>query len=86
LPDCVEDPLEEGYQAAYARRCWTDRLTLDAFGADGRYLGEVQPPAGLGRSDLMVIDDRRVIAAIEDPDGTLMVKRYRLVLPGEGER
>ena len=30
-----------------------------------------------------VVGDRMVVARVEDEAGTIMVKRYRLVLPGE---
>ena len=41
----------------------------------------VERVAWLGRRPW--IKGRTVIAAIEDEAGTIMVKRYRLVLPGE---
>jgi hypothetical protein len=82
LPDCVEDPIAAGHQAAYDKRCWTEQRIVDAFAADGRYLGEVEAPEGLWSPGRMIIDGRRVIAIVQDAEGTLMVKRYRLVLPG----
>lgn len=87
LTDCVEDPIEAGYDAAFERPCWKSEVILDVFGSDGRYLGAVEPPAHLARGALallLFIDGAMVIATIEDEAGTIMVKRYRLVLPGEG--
>jgi len=84
LPNCVDDPLEAGSSAAGANPCWRSRYILDAFARDGRYLGEVETPSGLWGSALrLFIDGRMVVAVVEDEAGTIMVKRYRLVLPGE---
>ncbi len=87
LADCAENPIEAGYDATVDRNpCWTDRPIVDAFGAGGRYLGEVQMPPGIRPSVLhLVIDGRLVVAVAQDPQGTYMVKRYRLVLPGDEE-
>jgi hypothetical protein len=74
--------------------CWPSGFTVDAFGADGRYLGEVEMPQGLQMSrgqdrpyrpdlyNLFVAGDV-VLLVVEDDAGTIMVKRYRLALPGE---
>lgn len=84
LPDCVEDPVEAGHQAAYDNPCWTNETFIDVFGADGRYLGEVDMPPEVQPSALgLFIDGRMVVARFVDDAGTIMVKRYRLVLPGE---
>ncbi len=84
LPDCVEDPLESAYQEAVSAPCWRDRVTFDVFDIEGRYLGEVEPPADLG-TNFRVRNDQ-VVGVVQDEAGTIMVKRYRLVLPGEEER
>lgn len=52
------------------------------FDADGRYLGEIASP-GYCMSPFPFLDDRRLTMAVTDDAGTIMVKRYRLVLPGE---
>jgi len=84
LPDCVEDPVEAGQQTAWENPCWSNEEIVDAFDADGRYLGEVEMPPGVRLSaPRLFIDDRLVVAEIEDEGGTIMVKRYRLVLSGE---
>jgi len=41
------------------------------------------PPGVRLSAPRLFIDDRLVVAEIEDEGGTIMVKRYRLVLPGE---
>jgi len=71
--------------------CWRDTAIVDAFDADGRYLGTVSLPAifDSGPSPLQMsnldpfIHGTQVLVAVEDEAGTIMVKRYRLVLPGE---
>ena len=84
LDGCVSDPLEPGAGDARSLPCWRDRLIIDVFDADGRYLGEIEPfryvwpiaATTFARGDT-------VVAAVEDDDGVIKVKRYRLVLPGE---
>ena len=89
LEGCVEDPIEAGYDAGEAAPCWRNTWIIDVFSEDGRYLGEVEAPQGLSSLSLplrVFVRDRLVLATIEDEAGTIMVKRYRLVLPGEEER
>ena len=87
LPDCAEDPIEEGWQAGYERPCWDNENIVDVFGADGRYLGEVDVPDGVDPdASRFSVDDRRIVTLVEDATGVARVKRYRLVLPGEEER
>ncbi len=64
-------------------RCWIADELVDVFGDDGRYLGEVELPEGfaLGRAPFLQGD--LVVGVVEDEAGTIMVKRYRLVLPGD---
>ena len=81
-PDCVEDPDP---QNANEGRCWNDALIIDAFDAEGRFLGEVEVPRGFGLSPRPLIRGEAVWARFQDEAGIPMVKRYRLVLPGEEE-
>jgi hypothetical protein len=85
VPDCVENPIEAGYRAALANRCWRSESIVDVFAADGRYLGEVEVPPGMtaAAGSATFVDAPMVVARFEDEAGTIMVKRYRLVLPGE---
>jgi hypothetical protein len=85
VPDCVENPIEAGYRAALANRCWQSDFMLAVFAADGRYLGEVEVPPGMTAlaGVATFVDAPMVVASFEDEAGTIMVKRYRLVLPGE---
>ena len=57
-------------------------LVLDAFGGDGRFLGTVSLDHYPGNA---FIDGETIAMAVTDDAGTIMVKRYRLVLPGEDE-
>ncbi len=84
LPGCAGDPLEVGYAAAREDPCWRDRANIDAFDGDGRYLGDVEVLEELSRSvDYLAIRGRVVAGVTQDDAGTIMVKRYRLVLPVE---
>jgi len=84
IPDCANDPLEAGAAESGARPCWRAELLLDVFSADGRYLGSVEVPLGLQRSaNSLFVDGDRIVAVVQDEAGTIMVKRYRLVLPEE---
>ena len=87
VPDCNDHPasMEEVFSADY---CWQDALFFDVFGEDGRYLGSVDVLDEMreqirrwARTPHFIGD--RVTAVTMDDAGTLMVKRYRLVLPGE---
>ena len=71
-----------------ANPCWRDTRFFDAFDAEGRYLGEIQglsPYPWFARPTIFARGDM-VVAPQQDDAGTIMVKRYRLVLPGEEER
>ncbi len=84
LADGVDDPLEVGIQDASANPGWRSKWIIDVFSPDGLYLGEVEVPPGIrpdGRR--FFADDRMVVTVVENEAGTIMVKRYRLVLPGE---
>jgi hypothetical protein len=86
-PDCIDDPTPDDFVDARSSArelavCWRDSYVWDVFGGDGRYLGEIDIP------DLPVVEDPfldgdMLLLAVEDEAGTIMVKRYRLVLPGE---
>jgi hypothetical protein len=83
LTGCAGDPLEVGYAAAREDPCWRDRAIIDAFDGDGRYLGDVEVPEELMNLGPLAIRGRVVAGVMQDDAGTYMVKRYRLVLPGE---
>ena len=64
--------------------CWRSPQEFDIFDAEGRFLTNVEyPPWALHHA---VIRGNHLIAYVEDEAGIGMVKRYRLVLPGEEAR
>ena len=87
LPDCNEDATEA--REFLERPCWVDSVLLDVFEVQGRYSGRVEMPGEFSGLHPPVLSPRPVfrddvmIAAVEDELGTIRVKRYRLVLPGE---
>jgi len=89
LPGCAEGT---DLRAISESPCWRDTYMLEAFGSDGTYLGEVEiPPVFYNKryqkfSPAPVIRGDAVLAVVEDDVGTIMVKRFRLVLPGEEGR
>ena len=87
IPDCVEDPLEAGYREAVQARCWRDRPLIDVFDAEGRYLGDIDVPSDLrpGRATLAVRGDQ-VAGVVEDENGVIMVKLWRLISPDGSTR
>jgi len=82
--DCP-DPTSGIPPMSMSDSCWPITLSVEAFGADGRFLGDVALPDDvIWRGDTRAsIRGRTVVTTSEDDAGTLMVKRYRLVLPGE---
>ena len=86
IEDCSEPA--DGYLEAWANPCWISDPIFDVFDTDGRYLGEVEAPERLvsGVPSSLFVRGDLVLAAVEDAAGTIMVKRYRLVLPGEEEQ
>lgn len=84
LADCVEDPMAAGADEVRADPCWATRWIVDAFGRDGRYLGEVEVPEELAAFELyLFVRGDLVVGVTQDDAGIMRVKRYRLVLPGE---
>ncbi len=76
--DCTESPLGNDANGEPIRPCYLPIQVLDVFEADGKYLGEVRAPSGM-RPTGMYVDEDSVTAVVEDDDGTIMVKRFRLV-------
>ncbi len=80
LPDCdVEAMPGPGVQV---RRCWRSPVLIEVFDETGRYLGKVEGPEGFDLFGPFIRGDM-VLTQTMDESGTPMVKRYRLVLPGE---
>jgi hypothetical protein len=82
-PDCPS-VANEADRAGPAAACWRASTIIDAFDGEGRFLGAVEVPTGFRVSPgVLHVRDDQVVGVIEDEAGTIMVKRYRLVLPGE---
>ena len=84
VSDCTEDPLDESVGTLVP--CFTREDVADVFDEEtGKLLGEVEFPSAVFEEDISVpfIRGDELYTAIEDEAGTIMVKRYRLVLPGE---
>lgn len=84
VADCDEDPLVDRPESApRLPACWKRTFFLDAFDAEGRFLGSLPLPEEIRYPDSrrLKIDGDRVVAVTEGDDGVIRVKRYRLVLP-----
>jgi len=81
VDDCTEDPLDESVSSVAP--CYRYRYTADVFDATTwKFLGEVELPGDTILHPVF-IGGETIVAAVEDAAGTIRVKRYRLVLPGE---
>ena len=84
LPECAASATT--LAELRERPCWRGATIIEAFGSDGRYLGDVEIPDGFRTYPSPALHGDRVVGVVEDEAGTIMVKRYRLVLPGgEGQ-
>ena len=63
--------------------CWREHTTWDVFDEEGRFLGKADVPEGISLYPGPYIRDDVFLSSFMDEMGTIMVKRYRLVLPGE---
>ena len=80
-PENCVDP-SENVREAFQRPCWRDRRIIDVFAPDGDYLGELLRPEGLSFRAVFVAGDA-YFAAVEDEDGLVMVKKFRIEIPGD---
>jgi hypothetical protein len=58
-------------------------MIIDAFDGEGRYLGEVDFGGRMPIPSRSVVIGGSLITESQDEAGTIIVKRHRLVLPGE---
>jgi hypothetical protein len=79
---CTEQPRPDDEDRI---ACWQNTYIWDVFANDGRYLGEIEPPPDRRFPPLPppFLEGQRLTVASEDSSGTIRIKRYRLVLPGE---
>ncbi len=62
-------------------QCLLGGIIVDVFDSTGRYLGDVE--GFFPYPSKPFISGDTVVALAQDEAGTIMVKRYRLLLPGE---
>jgi len=73
---CDPDPDDPfGYDE---NPCWLELLVADVFDEEGRFLGPVPMPEGIRYHVRPYIRGDMVIAVLEDADGILFLRRYRL--------
>jgi hypothetical protein len=83
VPGCTEDPLDESVTTLVP--CWQLSYTADVFEEEtGKFLGTVPLPGGV-TLQTSFIEGEALYTPVEDAAGTILVKRYRLALPGRGE-
>jgi len=78
--DCNENPEPDN---AREDPCWQAGTSWHVFDDEGRFLGGADVPEGIGANPAPFIEGDMFLARVTDDLGTIMVKRYRLVLPGE---
>ena len=79
--DC--DPDQEDPEERFANPCWERVLAIDIFEPEGRFLGTVGAPERFRPDVWPWIKGDTAIFVVLDELGEMVVKRYRLVLPGE---
>jgi hypothetical protein len=76
-----DDPLYDPTSPSATEDRWKEPLAFDVFEPDGRYLGQVGGPMGLGP---FVFDGDRVWAVSRDELGVQSVVRFRVQVDGGG--
>ena len=80
-PEEMVDELRRGDPLAVQMpECLFGVKSFDVFDSTGRFLGSVEDLPHFAKP---FISGDTVVATAQDEAGTIMVKRYRLVLPGE---
>jgi hypothetical protein len=78
--DCNENPEPEN---AREDPCWETPTSWEVFDQEGRFLGGADVPDGVGSYAGAYIKGDMFVVPVSDDMGTIMVKRYRLVYPGD---
>ena len=78
--ECDEDP--DADSRSYDEPCWKQTTTWEVFDEEGRFLGGADLPEGVQMSPPPYIRDDVFLAGFMDEAGTIMVKRFRIALPG----
>lgn len=79
VKECIEDPFDDP-DGSFSHSCWRDARILDVFAPGGEYLGEVHRSEQLRFLRTFIHGDL-YYAAVEDQDGLVMIKRYRIAGP-----
>jgi hypothetical protein len=62
---------------------WEDTHLLEAFDAEGRFLGQLTLPPGMRVRPFPWIEGARLLALVEAEDGEVTVRAFRMQTPGE---
>ena len=81
VPTEPEDPDPETVREAFGQPCWRAATTWEVFEEEGRFLGTAELPEGVQISPNPHITEDHFLASFMDELGTIMVKRFRIVLP-----
>ena len=76
--ECNEDPQPD---EPFGTACWRSDSSWEVFDLEGRFLGGVDMPENLTLYVPPHIEDEMFVATATDDYGTVMVKRFRIVLP-----
>jgi len=77
--ECNENP-EPG--DPFGTACWDETTSWEVFDSEGRFLGGIDVPEGVGMFPEPYVRDDVFLAVYQDDLGTVMVKRYTIVPPG----
>jgi hypothetical protein len=77
--ECNEAPRPGGTRISAP--CWSSHNIWEVFDLEGRFLGGAELPDSLSLLATPYIEDDLLVAAVTDDFGTVMVKRYRIVVP-----
>jgi hypothetical protein len=75
----VQEPQD--WRDYFLKPAWEDTWLLDVFGPDGRFLGPVEVPEGMQFQPRPCVQGDCLFALFTDPDGSPLVKGYRLLIP-----
>ncbi len=81
--ECLEDPEPETIREAFGQPCWSAGTTWEVFDEEGRFLGTAELPEGVQTSPNPYITEDHFLTSFMDDLGTVMVKRFRIVVPGD---
>ena len=77
--DCAED--SDDYWERLERPCWLQPRVFEVFSQEGKLLTTVPYSGRISRNFLPLIDGEIALIPEEDPNGNVLVRRYRWVMP-----